>query len=59
MLYTLTDNELRNSLLRQIPGVELLEPAEAELCCGSAGTYNLEHPEMARDLGLRKARNSS
>ncbi len=45
------------ALLRQIPGVELLEPAEAELCCGSAGTYNLEHPEMARDLGLRKACN--
>ncbi|CAA9572575.1 MAG: Glycolate dehydrogenase, iron-sulfur subunit GlcF [uncultured Truepera sp.] len=43
-------------LLKQIPGVELLEPQEAELCCGSAGTYNLEHPEMARELGLRKAR---
>ncbi len=45
------------ALLGQIPGVELLEPLEADLCCGSAGTYNLEHPEMARELGLRKARN--
>lgn len=43
------------ALLEQIPGVELLEPGEAELCCGSAGTYNLEHPEMAAALGARKA----
>ena len=35
----------------------MLEAAEPELCCGSAGTYNLEHPEMARELGLRKAQN--
>ena len=45
------------ALLKQIPGVELLEPTDADLCCGSAGTYNLEHPEMARELGLRKAQN--
>jgi len=45
------------ALLAQIPGVVVLEPGEAELCCGSAGTYNLEHPEMALELGLRKARN--
>jgi glycolate oxidase iron-sulfur subunit len=43
-------------LLRSIPGVELREPAEAEICCGSAGTYNLLHPEPARELGERKAR---
>jgi len=42
-------------LLGGIPGVELREPAEAELCCGSAGTYNLLHPEPARELGERKA----
>ena len=45
------------ALLAQIPGVTVLKPAEPELCCGSAGTYNLEHPEMARELGLRKAHN--
>ena len=44
-------------LLRQLSGLELLEPDEAELCCGSAGTYNLEHPEMAQALGRRKAEN--
>jgi glycolate oxidase iron-sulfur subunit len=44
-------------LLRGIPGLELLEPAEWELCCGSAGVYNLFKPEPARELGERKARN--
>jgi glycolate oxidase iron-sulfur subunit len=32
-------------------------PREREICCGSAGTYNLLEPEAARDLGERKARN--
>ena len=44
-------------LLRGIPGVELLEPDEWELCCGSAGIYNLVQPEPAAELGERKARN--
>jgi glycolate oxidase iron-sulfur subunit len=34
-----------------------LEIPEGELCCGSAGTYNLEQPEIAGQLGERKARN--
>lgn len=40
-----------------IPGLELAEPAEQELCCGSAGIYNLVQPAAARELGDRKARN--
>ncbi len=44
-------------LLRSIPGVELVEIPEGELCCGSAGTYNLEQPAIAATLGERKARN--
>jgi glycolate oxidase iron-sulfur subunit len=44
-------------LLRGIPGIELKELVEAEICCGSAGTYNLLNPEPARELGERKARN--
>jgi len=44
-------------LLRGIPGIELLEPAEWELCCGSAGIYNLLQPEAAGKLGARKAEN--
>jgi glycolate oxidase iron-sulfur subunit len=44
-------------LLRGIPGVEVAEPAEWEICCGSAGIYNLVQPEAAAELGERKARN--
>jgi glycolate oxidase iron-sulfur subunit len=45
------------AMLRSIPGVELVEPAEQELCCGSAGIYNLVQPDAARELGDRKAAN--
>ena len=44
-------------MLRQIEGLELREIAEGELCCGSAGIYNLLEPETAGELGERKARN--
>jgi glycolate oxidase iron-sulfur subunit len=43
------------TLLRAIPGVELREIAEGHLCCGSAGTYNLDQPEIAASLGAKKA----
>jgi len=43
-------------LLREIPGVELIELPDAHLCCGSAGTYNLDQPEIAASLGAQKAR---
>ena len=44
-------------LLAAIPNVQVVEIAESELCCGSAGTYNLEQPALARAIGERKARN--
>jgi glycolate oxidase iron-sulfur subunit len=44
-------------LLQSIVNLELLPIPEAELCCGSAGTYNLEQPEIAAALGRRKAEN--
>ena len=44
------------ALLRSIPGLEVLEVPEGDLCCGSAGTYNLEQPQLAAILGERKAR---
>lgn len=44
------------ALLRAIPGLELCELAEPHLCCGSAGTYNLDQPEIAASLGEAKAR---
>jgi glycolate oxidase iron-sulfur subunit len=44
------------ALLQAIPGIELLTPPESEICCGSAGIYNLVQPEPAAALGARKAR---
>jgi len=43
--------------LGRIPGLEVREIAEAEICCGSAGIYNLLEPAPARELGDRKAAN--
>jgi len=45
------------ALLGRIPQLELLEIAESQICCGSAGIYNLVQPEAAGDLGDRKAAN--
>lgn len=42
-------------LLGGIPGVRLVEIPDAEICCGSAGVYNILHPEPAQELGDRKA----
>jgi glycolate oxidase iron-sulfur subunit len=42
-------------VLQEIPGLELRELADPEICCGSAGIYNLVEPEPARELGARKA----
>ncbi len=42
-------------LIRRIPGVTLRDLPDKALCCGSAGVYNVTHPEMARTLGDRKA----
>ena len=44
-------------LLASVDGLRLVEPAEWELCCGSAGTYNVERPDVAAELGERKASN--
>ena len=41
-------------LLRSIPGLELVPFAEQEICCGSAGIYNLVEPDAAQQLGDRK-----
>jgi glycolate oxidase iron-sulfur subunit len=45
------------ALLRDVPELVLLEPAEWELCCGSAGIYNLVEPDAAADLAARKVHN--
>lgn len=42
-------------MLAQIPGLSLVSLADSDLCCGSAGTYNIDQPEIAAELGKRKA----
>ncbi len=49
--------EAPRRLLRDVPELTLREPAEPDICCGSAGIYNLLNPEPAAELGRRKARN--
>lgn len=41
-------------LLQQIPGLELVPLPESDSCCGSAGIYNVTHPEMASALLEKK-----
>lgn len=41
-------------LLRMIPGLDYRELADADACCGSAGTYNIGQPEMADRVLRRK-----
>ena len=43
------------AVLSAIPGLDLREPADQEICCGSAGIYNLVQPEAAAELGAAKA----
>lgn len=42
-------------LLVQVPNLTLVEPRDWQICCGSAGIYNLEEPELAASLGRKKA----
>jgi len=44
-------------VLGTVPGLQLVEPAEQAICCGSAGIYNLVQPAAAAELGERKAAN--
>jgi glycolate oxidase iron-sulfur subunit len=42
------------ALLAKVPGLKLVALPESDMCCGAAGTYNLEHPHMATQLAERK-----
>ncbi len=46
--------EAPRELLSRIEGLKLVPLAENDLCCGAAGTYNLENPKMADELANRK-----
>jgi glycolate oxidase iron-sulfur subunit len=43
------------ALLAAVSNLQVVEIPDGEICCGSAGLYNVEHPATARDLGARKA----
>ncbi|MFO7654665.1 MAG: (Fe-S)-binding protein [Candidatus Krumholzibacteriia bacterium] len=47
--------EAPRALLRRIPGLRLVTPHEADVCCGSGGPYSLRHPDLAAAMGRRKA----
>jgi len=49
--------EAPRRILRELPSVDFVELAESDVCCGSAGSYNLTEPEMATALGRRKVDN--
>jgi glycolate oxidase iron-sulfur subunit len=42
--------EAPRKLIRAIPSIELVEMALSDLCCGSAGVYNVTEPKAALDL---------
>jgi len=44
-------------LLKLVPGLQFVELNEADACCGSAGTYNIERPEMSDRILKRKLDN--
>ncbi|MFQ5658437.1 MAG: (Fe-S)-binding protein, partial [Candidatus Methylomirabilales bacterium] len=41
-------------ILKAIPGLQLVELAESDFCCGSAGVYNLIYPDVAQKFLDRK-----
>ncbi len=41
-------------ILQAIPGIVLVEIEEPEMCCGSAGVYNIDYPDVAEGLGKSK-----
>ncbi len=43
------------TVLAEIPGLTLVPVADGDVCCGSAGIFNLTQPAMAAELGRRKA----
>jgi glycolate oxidase iron-sulfur subunit len=44
-------------LLRRIPGLQLVEMKDSDVCCGSAGIYNLTHPELSQKVLAEKMDN--
>jgi len=49
--------EQPRALLAAIPGLDVVPLVEADWCCGSAGTYNVTQPDLARSILERKVAN--
>ncbi|GFN21862.1 L-lactate dehydrogenase (quinone) large subunit LdhH [Thermanaeromonas sp. C210] len=49
-------DQVAREVLREQAGVELVEMAESERCCGFGGSYTLKYPEISRALLERKLR---
>ena len=45
------------ALLKAIPGLDVVDVPERDICCGSAGIYNITHPDVSKDLQVRKCAN--
>ena len=43
------------ALLARVANLRVIEIPDGEMCCGSAGLYNVEHPTVAHTLGAQKA----
>jgi len=57
LLHAQKVREAPRNILARIPGLEIVDLPETELCCGAAGTYNLTEPEMSARLSRRKLDN--
>jgi glycolate oxidase iron-sulfur subunit len=51
--------EAPRKLLRAIPGLDLVELPHSDICCGSAGVYNVTHTEASLELLAEKMRYAS
>ncbi|HEY5070042.1 MAG TPA: (Fe-S)-binding protein, partial [Candidatus Acidoferrum sp.] len=51
--------EAPRKLLRAIPGLDLVELSHSDICCGSAGIYNVTHTEASLELLAEKMRCAS
>lgn len=50
-------SEQPRALLKTNPNVEFVEMAEPDRCCGSGGSFNLQHYELSKEIGTRKRDN--
>lgn len=57
LLHAQRISDAPRQLLRAIPGITIKDIREPDLCCGSAGIYNVSHPEMSANLQQRKCAN--